>query len=489
MRCHPICTGIQALIRHRRRAHLVHDADILYPVGRGRPRKNPLGIVSKHEVVYDCPACMRRLHKSHPAHTRNNEPLLLCKHYNHAPENWICPACLAVKPRDDPAHTKDEGCKYGVGGQEVYRKIKKQFGVKAKAGPIRDPAIPAAGETDRRPITDDVDLEADIGAINAPGVISTPDGVIGAPGAISAPGDKRVVTEDETLGIMRGDARTVTKEERRDTHQNAENLPDLVDLTRDEAENDGSIGRLCPITIREQRIAKTRRVLGLNKEHEDRGDQADQAAAEDHRTTDVTTALQLLRSSEEATIRKALQRHHVKWYHCETERLQSLLKAAGAPSKAINLFPQIIQARQICRPWKKPSQSNQLTYSLATNFNEEVQIDLLFYQSKLEPSLGGAQRIPIIHLIDCCRRWSTCLKPQSKTTKDLLNKISLACVDVFGGMNTLTLDGETGMRGKDVDDWATYNEITLKYKAPHQKAWLVKRHNALTKATLQRAES
>ena len=56
-------------------------------------------------------------------------------------------------------------------------------------------------------------------------------------------------------------------------------------------------------------------------------------------------------------------------------------------------------------------------------------------------------------------------------------------------MQTLTLDGETGMRGKDVDDWAMYNQITLKYKAPHQKAWLVERHNALIRAALQRAEA
>ena len=43
-------------------------------------------------------------------------------------------------------------------------------------------------------------------------------------------------------------------------------------------------------------------------------------------------------------------------------------------------------------------------------------------------------------------------------------------------MNILQLDGEIGMRGEDVDDWAMYNKIRLKYKAPHQKAWLVERH-------------
>ena len=124
--CHRICSGIQALIRQRRRAYLVHDADMFYPTGRGRPRKNPLGIVSAEGVIYDCPACMRRLHKRHLAHTRNGQPPLLCKHCNIAPETWLCPVCLGVKPRDDPAHAKDEGCRYGVGGVEVYRRVKKQ---------------------------------------------------------------------------------------------------------------------------------------------------------------------------------------------------------------------------------------------------------------------------------------------------------------------------------------------------------------------------
>ena len=67
--------------------------------------------------------------------------------------------------------------------------------------------------------------------------------------------------------------------------------------------------------------------------------------------------------------------------------------------------------------------------------------------------------------------------------------ISLAWVNVFGGMETLTLDGEIGMRGKDVDDWAMHNQIILKCKAPHQKAWLVERQNALIRAGLRRAEA
>ena len=54
-------------------------------------------------------------------------------------------------------------------------------------------------------------------------------------------------------------------------------------------------------------------------------------------------------------------------------------------------------------------------------------------------------------------------------------------------MGALIFDGEIGMRGEEVDDWTMYNQITMKYKAPHQKAWLVERHNALICSVLQRA--
>ena len=60
---------------------------------------------------------------------------------------------------------------------------------------------------------------------------------------------------------------------------------------------------------------------------------------------------------------------------------------------------------------------------------------------------------------------------------------------MFGHMEVLTLDGETGMRPKEVDDWAMSNQVAFEYKAPHQKTWPVEGHNALIRSALQRAEA
>ena len=54
----------------------------------------------------------------------------------------------------------------------------------------------------------------------------------------------------------------------------------------------------------------------------------------------------------------------------------------------------------------------------------------------------------------------------------------VAWANAFDGMKVTTLDGETVMRSKGAGDWAMYNQITLKHKAPHEKAWLVERNNA-----------
>ena len=159
--------------------------------------------------------------------------------------------------------------------------------------------------------------------------------------------------------------------------------------------------------------------MKLGAQQHSRGDQADQPAARDHRITDVGKVLQLLHDPNEVVVRNALQLLHVKWYHCGTERLQSLLRVVGAPARTYNLVPQVVQAYQVCRPWERPGQSNTLTYSLALAFQEEVQCELLFYRSLLEPGLGGERVIPIVHVIDCRIRRFACVKAPSRSTVEL----------------------------------------------------------------------
>ena len=101
-----------------------------------------------------------------------------------------------------------------------------------------------------------------------------------------------------------------------------------------------------------------------------------------------------------------------------------------------------------------------LTASLSVRFNDDVQFDLFFYDSLVEPERG--QR-PIIHLIDTCIRWSATLDVLRKDEKTLLNGISAIWIQVYGAPKVLTLDQERGMRGTEVDHWAIYNQLTMNY--------------------------
>ena len=335
-------TGIQALLRQCIRNGCLHVADS-FPLGfagerpRGRPRKPTSGAVDEtFGVAHDCPACVARSHKLHPSHTRHDAPPLLCRCALHEPGKWSCEACRGTRPYHDSAHTLEEGCRFAVGGLEVARRAKKQVGQRAGAGPCRDPAIPASGVADGAPITDDLGLEPDVPAV-----------------------DDEAAPEEEPFGILKGPGRAVTKEEQGgdleappDQNQEVSQPLDVVDLETEEEDIDGHEYGLSPINVRERRVARARRVLWLKSQHS-RGDQADEVAAEDHRTTDVAKGLPVLHRTDEAVTRKALQRLHVEWYHCETERLQSLSKVAGAPSRARGLVPQVVQACQVCRPWKR----------------------------------------------------------------------------------------------------------------------------------------
>ena len=131
---------------------------------------------------------------------------------------------MGDKPAEHPAHTLVEGCRFAHGEKEVARRVKKQLGQQAKAGPCRDLAILAAGVVDGDPIIDDFDLDGDFpgGAFSAPGG-----------GAIIAPQEDRVITGDEAFGALRGDSGAVTKEEGEGhTPQNPDFfLPDSVYLT------------------------------------------------------------------------------------------------------------------------------------------------------------------------------------------------------------------------------------------------------------------
>ena len=222
------------------------------------------------------------------------------------------------------------------------------------------------------------------------------------------------------------------------------------------------------------------------KQKQDAGVTAGDGAKEDWKSFDVAKAIRSLCHRDRSVVMQALQRLHVRWYHASEGQMTPILKAQGVPVDALRLIKPVLAQCMVCRDWHKPGPHNVATTKLALEFNEEAQFDLLFYTSLMEPSRG---QLSLLHLVDMCIRWDVCVVVPRKTEIALLSAITQHWVSIFGPMRVLTLDGETAMRTRTAADWADVHHIELNFKAPHQKAWVVERHNELVRDALHKTES
>lgn len=197
-----------------------------------------------------------------------------------------------------------------------------QLSLKAAAGPCRDPSIPAAGVADGYPIIDNLSWDREIGTEGEDGVISAPTG---------ARAGTHVVTKEERLGTPQVDIYQTS--------------PDLVDPKHGIDIDDGWGDKLSPPTFREQRVARAREVLVFNEPKQDRGDQANQAAAEDHRHKEPSNL----------SVRAVMRRLSGGVVHADGSKVPQLLKSQDESviREAGNFVPQVIQACEVCQSWKQ----------------------------------------------------------------------------------------------------------------------------------------
>jgi len=112
-------------------------------------------------------------------------------------------------------------------------------------------------------------------------------------------------------------------------------------------------------------------------------------------------------------------------------------------------------------------------------------MDLWFYHSILDkPDV----RRTIIHMIDACIRWSANTVLKNKDEMSLCNAISTMWISLWGPMQVMVQDGETGMRGRAVADFADANHFQLKFKPPGSKAWIAESHQSILRKTAHTTE-
>lgn len=91
--------------------------------------------------------------------------------------------------------------------------------------------------------------------------------------------------------------------------------------------------------------------------------------------------------------------------------------------------------------WRTPRNNIALTFGLATHFNDQMQMDLMFYYNIPEFRVGGIRGILAMHLVDRCTKCSATAALNNKDLNRSLEVISRHWVSISGAMDTFIIDG------------------------------------------------
>eukprot|EP00971_Amphidinium_carterae_P328596 6460551-Amphidinium_carterae.4 len=206
----------------------------------------------------------------------------------------------------------------------------------------------------------------------------------------------------------------------------------------------------------------------------------------DWRHYDISKAFTGLHGASEKTKLLTLRRLHVRFFHVGIKGLSDLLRLAGVAEDTIALVPLVVHSCTICRQWETPGRRNRIAFRTVDQHNQEVQMDLLFFNSSVEPA--SEQKV-ILHMIDVATRYCRAVALASKGDRDICSSISSHWIMIHGAPRTLVVDSETAMSSQYTAEWAEFQNIQLHVKPPHAEAWVIERHNGLLRAALHRAES
>ena len=446
-----------------------------------------------------CTGCKHHIYKEHPSHDRRPGH---CKFPDVISEKWKCSKC--ANPNSKQQHTGIElECRNPV--------PKLQHGRVRQGATVRDPSVPATGShVGRRNMADPEDLEADgvhadplsklseeeIDPFQNPIVPSTPtqwDEDAPSSTLQRFQGTKTGIRTPEPTYSPGSDdekAEVPTDYESADTESSDSSTDGANDEDSDKSDGTEEIRHKREMKERKRVERKARKVHKSKVKLEDSSTQA--GKGDDWKSFDANKAITILKSDNPDIRRRSLMRLHIRWYHATIQEMTNILRAAGVDARALSQIPSVCQGCNVCRDWKKPGPKCVAAFRLTTKFNEEVQFDLLFYRPQHDAhgmKLDKKGNIIIAHCIDTCTRWSCAEAVNSKHAQTLLSAISNMWLKTFGPMDVLTLDNESGMKTDAAGDWASANRVELKYKAPRQKAWIVERHNAIVRETLQKTES
>lgn len=110
-----------------------------------------------------------------------------------------------------------------------------------------------------------------------------------------------------------------------------------------------------------------------------------------------------------ATLQRAVRKLHLRWWHAGKTAMTRILDAAGLPKDVLELVPDIVDTCKECRKWQRPGKETIATVGVSTQFNEHVEIDLMFYRKYI-----------VCHFIDRASRWRAAKMIENKEDTTLV---------------------------------------------------------------------
>ena len=199
------------------------------------------------------------------------------------------------------------------------------------------------------------------------------------------------------------------------------------------------------------------------------------ACPADWRDFDVKDSIRNLGSADASNIQIVLElrKLHIRWWHATRTSMEKILKAAGIKPSIIALVPRIIDTCRQCRAYQRPGPHPKTTTTLATDINEIVEADIMFYNDFM-----------IWHMVDRADRWQAGVILPSKNAQDVINAIETCWCSLWGPPKRLVADGERALISQEVTEYLARKGITYTPKAPHQHAQIAERRGQILRAQM-----
>ena len=142
----------------------------------------------------------------------------------------------------------------------------------------------------------------------------------------------------------------------------------------------------------------------------------------------------------------------------------------------IQEYKEVVDTCKICRPWTRPGHRATSNTRVCNAFNGQIEVDLLFWDKRI-----------LLHIIDCCIRWTACKIIPDKQTSTILDAIDEYWIAYHQSPVAIVSDHEGALDSDSARLWADRRGTQIKLKPPGSiGASTVERHHEILRTHLHK---